>query len=240
MKKPTRKALRFAAGALLLLVLVVTALTALEKRRDSSDSPSARSVQVSRPDTARSTPSQRPYPEEAIARPLPVSVASASHEWTAGDGSNLQVIEQIAHNPEEALRMIEENDRIHRRQLVYRNETAAAVVHQAMATGEAVRRIILPGLDGQELEFVIERADLAPSGQTGSFTGHLAGKPNSQVSLGYKFGRESFTVISPDDQLYLQADPREPGEVIVKSIDPVTYVPGACGNPDCRNPGHEH
>lgn len=183
---------------------------------------------------ALSTP-LRPDPEAVVLRPLPVSVSTGSHEWTDADTSDPAVIQLIAHGPEEAIRMIEENDRIHRRQLVYRNETAAAVVQQAMARGEEVRQLTLPGLDGQELVFEIERADLAPSGQTGSFTGHLAGRPDSQVSLGYQFGREAFTVISPDDRLYLQADPREPGEIIVKAIDPETYVPGTCGNPD-----HDH
>lgn len=240
MKKPTRKALRFAAGALLLLVLVVTALTTVEKRRDRSDSPSARSVQVSRPDTALSTPSQQPYPEEVIARPLPVSVASASHEWTAGDGSNLQVIEQIAHNPEEALRMVEENDRIHRRQLVYRKQTAAAVVREARAANRSVERLILPGLDGRELDFEIVRSDVDAAGQSGSFAGRLAGRPDSMVILSFRGDREAFSVSSPTDDLHLQADPREPGEIIVKHIDPATYVQGTCGNPDCRNPDHNH
>ena len=182
-----------------------------------------------------SKPSPSPAePVEAFSgalKPLPATVTTVRHGWTDADMSDPEVIQLVAHNPDEALRMIEENERIHRRQLVYRQETAAAVVQQAMARGEDVRRLTLPGLDGQELEFVIERADLAPSGQTGTFTGHLAGKPNSQVSLGYKFGLEAFTVISPDDDLYLQADPREPGEIIVKAIDPESYIPGVCGNP---------
>lgn len=189
--------------------------------------------------TAGNSPAAPTYlpapPAEVARRPLPVSVSSKSHEWTEADTSDPDVIQLIAHGPEEAIRMIEENDRIHRRQLVYRNETAAAVVQQAMARGEQVSQLTLPGLDGQELVFEIERADLAPSGQSGSFTGHLAGRPSSQVSLGFKFGREAFTVISPEDNLYLQADPREPGEIIVKSIDPATYVPGTCGTP-----GHDH
>lgn len=166
------------------------------------------------------------------AKPLPAVSSTDRHEWTDADMADPAVIQLVAHNPDEALRMIEENDRIHRRQLVYRKLTAAAVVQQAMADGGEVRQLTLPGLDGRELEFVIERADLAPSGQTGSFVGHLAGKPGSQVSLGYRFGREAFTVISPDDDLYLQADPRQPGELIVKAIDPGAYVPGVCGNPN--------
>ena len=49
------------------------------------------------------------------------------------------------------------------------------------------------------------------------------------VTLAFKGGREAFTVLSPEDDLYLQADPREPGELIVKRIDPDTYVVGKCG-----------
>lgn len=125
--------------------------------------------------------------------------------------------------------MIEENDRIHRRQLVYRNETAAASVQRSMAAGESITRLTLPGLDGEEHDFEVVRADLAPSGQSGSFHGHLPGKPNSLVTLAFKFGREAFTVHSPDDNLYLEGEPREPGEVIVKRFDPGEYYQGTCG-----------
>lgn len=224
------------AGGLLILATLGIVLS-----RVQPSSPSAQAEAI--PGKAAPASASEPLPttpdsvepDQVPLRPLPVSLTSASHEWTSGDASDPATIEKLAHNPDEAIRMIEENDRIHRRQLVYRNETAAAVVRQAMAKGEKVRQLTLPGIDGQELDFVIERADLAPSGQTGTFTGHLAGKPNSQVSLGYKFGREAFTVISPDDNLYLQADPREPGELIVKAIDPRTYIQGTCGNPD-----HDH
>jgi hypothetical protein len=36
-------------------------------------------------------------------------------------------------------------------------------------------------------------------------------------------GREAFTVISPRNQIYLQAEAREPGEIVVKNINPSTY-----------------
>lgn len=139
------------------------------------------------------------------------------------------MIQRIAHNPEEVIKMVEENDRIHGRQLVYRKETFDGLVLSARAKGEAVRRFILPGMDGQEIEVEVDRADLSPSGQSGSVTGHLTGRPDSMVTLAYQFGREAFTVLSREDGIYLQADPREPGELIVKSIDPETYAPGRCG-----------
>ena len=233
MTKPTRAPWRYTAGVMILLALILTAIMAIRHSSETDPSPQpAQAVAVVRPGQTPVTKPTPSFPDEVVLRPLPVSLASATHEWTDGDTSAPEVIERIAHNPDEAIRMIEENDRIHRRQLVYRKETAAAAVQQAMARGEQVARLTLPGLDGQELTFEIERADLAPSGQTGSFTGHLAGRPSSQVSLAFKFGREAFTVISPEDNLYLQADPREPGEIIVKSIDPATYIQGTCGNPD--------
>jgi hypothetical protein len=177
-------------------------------------------------------PSDRPGLGETLLRPLPVAMTSATHEWTAGDGFDLAVIERIAHSPDELRKLVEENGRIKRRQLVYRNETAALVIQRARLTGEPVRRLTLPALDGEELDFVIDRADLAPSGQSGTFTGRLADRPDSLVTLAFRFGREAFTVLSPADDLYLQADPREPGEIIVKSIDPAVYAHARCGNPD--------
>ena len=86
-------------------------------------------------------------------------------------------------------------------------------------------------LDGQELQFTVNRADLEPSWQAGTFTGQLANRPNSMVTLAFKFGRESFTVVSPDDGIYLQAWPREPGEVIITSFDPDVYTAMPEGEP---------
>ncbi|BCX47910.1 hypothetical protein HAHE_18180 [Haloferula helveola] len=174
-------------------------------------------------------------PTEVALRPLPVSVTSDTHEWTEGDASDLTVIQKLAHSPDEAVRMIEENDRIHRRQLVYRNETASVAIQRAKAEGKTVDRLTLPALDGRELQFEVAHADLDPSGFSGSLAGRLVGQPDSMVILSFRGGREAFSVSSPSENLHLQADPREPGEIIVKSIDPATYVQGRCGNPD-----HDH
>ena len=158
-------------------------------------------------------------------RPLPVTQRSATHEWTEGDGRDPQVVQQIAHNEDEFIRLMEENERIIRRQLVYRNDTAAAVIQRSKLTGEMVKRLVLPGLDGKELDFEITGADLEPSGQIGSFSGHLADRPTSTVSIAFKFGREAFTVMSAEDGIFLQGSPRESGEIIVTSFDPDTYSP---------------
>lgn len=167
-----------------------------------------------------------------VSRPLPVRKSTATHEWTEGDGFDPAFVEKIAHNPDEFIKMMEENERIKARQLVYRNDTAAAVIQRAKLTGEPVRSLTLPALDGGEVQVEVVSSDLAPSGQSGTFTGRLAGRPDSTVTLAFKFGREAFTILSPADNLYLQADPREPGEIILKSIDPATYAPGRCGTPD--------
>ncbi len=158
-------------------------------------------------------------------RPLPVTQHSATHEWTEGDGRDPQVVQQIAHNEDEFIRLMEENERIIRRQLVYRNDTAAAVIQRSKLNGGMVNRLVLPGLDGKELDFEITGADLEPSGQIGSFSGHLADRPTSRVSIAFKFGREAFTVMSADDGIFLQGSPRESGEIIVTSFDPDTYSP---------------
>ncbi len=164
-------------------------------------------------------------------RPLAVGKQSSHHEWTVEDGRDPNVIRQLAHNELEAQRMIEENARIKRRQLVYRKDTAAAVLQRARSSGEPVTQLALPGLDGEELQFTIDRSDLEPSQQAGSFSGHLAGRTNSLVTLAFQFGREAFTVMSPDDGLYLQGHPREPGEIIVTSFDPETYLTVPGGEP---------
>ena len=169
-------------------------------------------------------------------RPFQVARESAAHQWTAEDGRSPEAILELAHNDRELMRLMDENDRIQRRQLIYRNQTAAELVRSARANAEPVRKLVLPGLDGRELEVEVDQADLAPGGQSGTFTGHLAGHPRSMVTLAFKGGREAFSVSSPDEGLYLQADPREPGEVIVKSIDPATYVKGQCGTPDPAQP----
>jgi hypothetical protein len=127
--------------------------------------------------------------------------------------------------------MVEENSRVIRRQLVYAKDTAAALIERAKLTGEPIRRLTLPGLDGQEVQFEIAKADLSPSGQQGTFTGHVAGWGDSMVTFAFKGGREAFTVMSPSEGLFLQGDPHEPGDLIVKSFDPDTYVLGVCGNP---------
>jgi hypothetical protein len=228
-----------AAGGGIALLLLAISIPAIRNTGNRQETP------VSNSDTPVTTAKQdAPTPvsalsDKVILHPLPVSSKSATHEWTDADATDPKIIERIAHNPDEFVRMAEENERIKRRQLVYRKDTAAAVVQRSMASGEPVRTLALPGLDGQELEFAITCADLAPSGQSGTFTGLLAGKPRSLVTLAFKFGREAFSVSSPEDNLYLQGDPREPGEIIVKSIDPATYVPGKCGVSDNSEP-HEH
>ncbi|MGC3956745.1 MAG: hypothetical protein QM813_01905 [Verrucomicrobiota bacterium] len=150
--------------------------------------------------------------------PLAVSQQTSSHEWTAADGMTRETIQQIAHNEMEERRLLEENARIKRRQLVYRKDTAAAVLQRARLSGEPVRQLTIPGFDGQELQVTVERADLEPSWQSGTFTGRLADKPNSLVTLAFKFGREAFTVLSPEDSIYLQGQPRESGEIILPAL----------------------
>ena len=189
------------------------------------------------PDTREvaSTPPETGGPSRAERatrlRPLGVARESDKHQWTGEDGKDTNVIRRLAHNVLEYQRMVEENARVVRRQLVYRKETAAALVQRARFSREPIRQIALPGLDGHEIRFEITLTDLNASGQEGTFAGHVAGRVDSLVTLAFKGGREAFTVISPSERVFLQGDPREPGELIVKSIDPETYAAGVCGTP---------
>ncbi|MCS7337629.1 MAG: hypothetical protein NZ739_05245 [Verrucomicrobiae bacterium] len=164
-------------------------------------------------------------------RPLTVARQSLYFEWTAPDAMDTNVLRQIAHNELEYQRLVEETARIVRRQLVYRKQTIDALVEHARAIGVPLRQLVVPGLDGQEFVAELLEANLHPSGIEGAFAGRLAGRPDSMVTIAFKGGREAFTLISPADGIYLQGDPREPGEIIVKSIDPAKYVPGVCGIP---------
>jgi hypothetical protein len=74
----------------------------------------------------------------------------------------------------------------------------------------------------------VERERLA-----GSLAGHLKDRLNSIVSIGFADGYESFNIFSPDDKIYLVADAREPGEVMLREVDPDKYgVPAQTGQPD--------
>ena len=161
-------------------------------------------------------------------RPLAVAQETGRNQWTADDARRPEVIEKIAHNDLEVERMTKENPAIYRRQLVYRKDTAAATVERARATGESVQKLTLPGLDGQEYEFEVAQANIAPSGLSGTFAGHLPGRAQSVVTLAYKLDREAFTIVSSEDGVFLTAEAREPREVVVKRINPKLYAYFKC------------
>jgi hypothetical protein len=163
-------------------------------------------------------------------RPFPVAYESSKIQWTTADGKDTNIILQLAHNPLEYDRMVEENPRIFRRQLVYLKETAAAVFEQAKLTGEKIQRLTLPGLDGQELQFEITKSDNNGSSRQGMFSGHLAGNTDSLVSFAFQDGREAFTILSPKENIFVVGEPREDGQVIIKAIDPNTYGVGPAEN----------
>jgi hypothetical protein len=163
--------------------------------------------------------------------PFATAHETAAFAWTAEDGKKPEIVRQFAHNELEFERLAEENDRIYRRQLVYAKETADMLVQQSRASGQPLLHLTLPGFDGQEFSVDVTRSDLNPSGLQGAFTGHVAGKLDSTVTLAFKNKVEAFTILSPSDNTYLVGEPREPGEIIVKSINPATYVVGNCGTP---------
>ena len=207
--------------SIVLLLALVATVVVLTRPEPSRVSPLSGDGETPVPVKSVAAAQEKP----AVLRPLAVVQAGGRHEWTAEDARLPEVIEKLAHNPEEFIRMVEENDRIQRRQLVYRKEPAWHTVEQSKGRGEVIRTLKLPALDGRELEFEVTSIDLAPSGLSGTFAGHLPGEPQSLVTLAFDRGREAFTVLSPDEGLYLQGHPREAGELIVTSFDPATYQP---------------
>lgn len=219
-----------AASALLLAVFVAGSFRgAPPPARDSSPPALATVVEMTAAESASaavSTPDYAPAP-----RPFPATRATARHEWAGADGLDPAVLRRLARNDLEYQRLLDKNNRIARRQLVYRKDPSAAVAQRARRDGQPLLRLTLPGLDGAEHEFEITRADLAPSGLQGQLVGRLAGHPDSTVTLAFNGGREAFTILAPSAGVYLQAEPREPGEIFLMQIDPATYVVGICGNP---------
>ncbi|BCU77871.1 hypothetical protein llg_25860 [Luteolibacter sp. LG18] len=169
-------------------------------------------------------------PDHVVLRPLAVARSSRSHQWTAANAMDPEVIKDIAHNPDEFIRMIEENDRIKRRQLVYRNETVPMLLQRVGGDAASLRSLMLPALDGREVEIEVTGTQLLEGLRSGTVTGRVKGRFNSMATVGFYNGCESFNIISPDDGLYLIADAREPGEVFLKEIDPDRYAPLPCGS----------
>jgi len=152
-----------------------------------------------------------------------VAQSNGPYQWTAEDGTDTNVIRRLAHNDGEYRRMLIENNTIFRRQLVYHTNPFAQQVQQAVQSGRAIQRVTLPGLDGQLLTANVTRTESKDGGRQGQLYGQLPGRPDSMVTVAFINDREAFTVISPEDQIYLQAEAHDPGQIVVKSINPSTY-----------------
>lgn len=173
----------------------------------------------------QSAPSRLPVPQFAWFRdhPFAATETNGGFAWTIEDGRETNVIRQLAHNELEYQRMVNENGSIYRRQLVYFVEGLTLRAQQAVQTGRSFRQVTLPGLDGQELSVQVTKSDFESGGDKGLIYGKLPDDPNSMVTAAFVNGREAFTVVSPQNHLYLLGESREPGEIVVKSIDPSNY-----------------
>jgi len=211
--------------------LAAAAVLALLPLRQDRETAAIRSATAATPSAPIPSQADHGIPDTLVLRPLPVSLRTEKHEWTKEDAKVPEVIQKLVHNPDEFFRMVEENDRIKRRQLVYRNETVPMLIER-LGDSRLLRSFTLPGLDGKEIEIEVTEIHEEPSLGGGSVIGRVKGRFNSMVSVGYVHGCESFNVISPDDGLCLTADAREPGEVIVKEIDLDKYAPTGGGEPD--------
>jgi hypothetical protein len=163
-------------------------------------------------------------------RPFAVVREQGAYQWTAEDGRDPAVIRQLAHNPLEAERMLEENSRIFARQLVY-HQGGFSLLAQAARMGNSMSELTIPGLDGQAYEVELAKNEFEAGGDRGAIAGRLKNRPDSMVTIAFQGGREAFTLVSTEDHLFLVAEPRESGELIVKRVDPEKYGIGTKG--DC-------
>ena len=214
-------------GALALLALLGVVL--LRQADRSAPATPATAIAVAKPAPAPTAAPRVAVTGEVVLRPLATDQETARHAWTREDAKDPEVIEKLAHNPEEFTRMMEENTRIKRRQLVYRKEPLALLLEQARASGQPLARFTLPALDGKEVE--VEVLETRVEGHRGAVMGRIAGRLDSLACVGFSGACESFNIMSPEDGLFIAADSREPGEVILKEIDPAVYSPMACGGP---------
>jgi len=190
----------------------------------AADAPTTNAVQPQ----SQTIHSNIPSPFTSIEQPEP------SPEWTDENGRSTNAIQQIAHNEAEVERMLFENDKIYRRQLVILEDPVVDVVQRSRMTGEPLQELTLQGLDGQDITVEIQHADIDPSGMRGSFYGHVAGRPGSVFSLAFLEERQAYTIISPEDELYLDVEAHDPGDVVVKSIYLEKYGVGKCGSPELQ------
>jgi hypothetical protein len=181
------------------------------------------------------SPNTAPLPASEFswfrAHPFAAAASNSVYAWTAEDGKDTNIIRQLAHNELEYQRMVKENDTIYRRQLVYHPEGFTLLAQQAVQSGQGIQELTLPGLDGQALPVTVTKTDFESGGDRGLFYGKLPGQTDSLVTVAFIGSREAFTVVSPQNQIYLQGESREPGEIVVKQIDPQKYAAGVCGNP---------
>ena len=236
---PAKLALVLSAAAVLLLLWrpwrtasVAPAVDGAEGADSLRSNAAAPASAVSAPPSASSGSVSAPVLDrELVLRPLAAAKESAAHAWTAEDARAPEIIRKLAHNAMEERRLLEENARITGRQLVYRKEPVFVAVDRARAKGESVTGFVLPGFDGRELQVQVDKADIAPSGLSGTFTGRLPGLDQSLVTLAFKQGTEAFTIVSPEDGVFLQGHPREPGEIMVTSFIPDDYLALPGGEP---------
>jgi hypothetical protein len=115
---------------LLALALIGFALRARSRTQTLQQTQAPHARAATNPPPASGAPTAATVPASRSAtsnltfqlRPFPVTRTSATCEWTSEDCKDPNVIRRLVHNESDYQRMVEENDRIQRRQLVYRKD----------------------------------------------------------------------------------------------------------------------
>ena len=223
-------------GAIMILVAGWVAVAKREPEAARTPAPGLHPAPTPAPAPSASPPPPPPpaagnFSDFAI-RPLAVAQRSGNHEWTAEDGKLPGVIRKLAHNRLEEQKMLAENPAVYRRQLVYRKRAAADLVKEAERSGIPLQTVPVPGFDGAEWMIDVYKVDSIDGGAEGTIYGRLPGQPDSLVTLTFIGRSECFSLLSPNQDLYIQGDPREPGEIVLKRINPSLMGGEEGGHPD--------
>ena len=154
--------------------------------------------------------------------PFEVKISNERHGWTVLNARSPEHVELLAHSDPEKDRITEENFWTPRRELVYRKEVVSDLLAKAEESGDALKELILPGFAGDEFNVTVDdiQSFVNEEGiREGDIIGHLTGDPDSKVILGFYGDRESGLVTSPNLEQDINYNPREDGQILVKSVD---------------------
>lgn len=159
--------------------------------------------------------------EDFELNPFPITKETSLHAWTSVDGTKSSVVKKLAHNALEEGRLLEENQWVESRELVYRKKTSKDLLTTSLENGEELKEMKVPGPDGVEYTMTVTSLDYEtnPEGAPteGVVSGYIEEIPNSEALLSFYKGVESGYISS--ESVNLNYDSRESGQFSLSSVN---------------------